>query len=272
METDAYLLGTASPELQRLALQNRLWSQTTRDLWDVAGFKRKDHLLELGCGPGFSTLELAQLVGTQGRVLGWDRSDAFLEHLARGAEHKKLSWVETFQGDVSAPIRPDLNSKFDGVFTRWLLCWMKNPEDAIEVALQALRPGGKLVILDYFQYRSLDLLPRNPAFRHGIDAVEAAWRSADGNPDVGMILPGLLEANGFRVEHQKLNTRYATPNDPLWQWPTSFFPDFMQHLVQEGFLDTQSSDNFLAAFQHSQGHPEGMFLTPRMTELVAVKL
>ena len=271
MESNAYLLGTAIPELQRLELQNELWSDQTHALWETAGFSAGHHVLELGCGPVFSTLALAQLVGETGRVLGWDRSQAFLDHLAQRAEESGLPWVETFQGDVLSEQNPELDGSFDGVFARWLLCWMKRPMDAIETAHKALRSGGKLVLFDYFHYRSLDLLPHNDAFRRGIQAVEDAWYAADGFPDVGTVLPELVREAGFEIEHAKLMTRFATPKDPLWQWPMSFFPSFMRQLAEDGYLSKVEAEDFLAAFVAREKHPHGMFLAPPMLELVAVK-
>ncbi|MFK5956904.1 MAG: methyltransferase domain-containing protein [Planctomycetota bacterium] len=271
MESDAYLLGTATPELQRLKLQNDLWSASTQQLWDRAGFSAGQSLLEMGCGPGFSTLALAERVGMAGQVLGWDRSSSFLEHLATCAAKNGMPWVQTLQGDVLPQLKPELRNSFDGVFTRWLLCWMKRPLDAIEAAYQALRPGGKFVVMDYFHYSSLELLPPTPAFRRGIQAVEKAWYAADGNPRIGSILPRLMTEAGFVVEHVHLNTRYATPGDPLWQWPMSFFPNFMRQLAEDGFLDAQEAEDFLAALVTRESHQDGLFLAPPMIELVAVK-
>ncbi|MDA0666558.1 MAG: methyltransferase domain-containing protein [Planctomycetota bacterium] len=271
MESNAYLLGTAIPELQRLELQNELWSSQTEALWNAAGFGPGQHILELGCGPGFSSLALAQRVGETGKVLGWDRSQGFLDHLAARAEESGLPWLETFQGDVLSSQNPALEGSMDGVFSRWLLCWMKRPMDAIETAHKALRKGGKIVLFDYFHYRSLDLLPHNDAFRHGLQAVENAWYAAEGNPDVGTILPNLVEEAGFEIEHCKLITRYAKAEDPLWQWPMSFFPGFMRQLAVDNYLTTQEAEDFLAAFRASEKHPNGLFLAPPMLELVAVK-
>lgn len=38
-------------------------------------------LLDVGCGPGYTTLDLAEKVGPEGRVVGVDRSRRFLRHL-----------------------------------------------------------------------------------------------------------------------------------------------------------------------------------------------
>lgn len=270
-EPDAYLLGTAIPELRRLQLQDELWRESTESLWDRADFRSGQQLLELGCGPGFSSLALARRVGTEGKVFAWDRSAAFLQHLESRAEQQGLTWIQTHQADISADLDPSLAGMFDGVFSRWLLCWMERPEIAIRVAFRALRPGGKLVLFDYFHYHSIDLLPHDPAFRRGIDAVEAAWCASGGNPNLGEVLPQLVRDHGFRILDQRLCKRSATPKDPLWQWPTTFFPAFMAQLVTDGFLDSTEAEAFLAAFRHSEQHPQGLFHAPPMIELVAEK-
>lgn len=271
-EQDAYILGTAAVELQRLERQDGLWSEITERLWDTAGFGSGQSLLELGCGPGFSSMALAQRVGAQGHLLAWDRSAQFLQFLSSRAAEQELTQIKTQQGDITAQLNPASASQFDGVFARWLLCWMDKPEDAIQLAHQALRPGGKLVIFDYFHYHSIDLLPQDPAFRFGINAVEAAWRASGGNPSLGTTLPALVEELGFRVTHHQLNTRSATPQDPFWQWPTSFFPDFMPQLVADGFLTAQQAEDFLTAWGKSAKHRQGLFLAPPMLELIAEKI
>ncbi|MCP4092439.1 MAG: methyltransferase domain-containing protein [Planctomycetes bacterium] len=271
-EQDAYILGTASIELQRLGLQNEIWSEVTEALWDVAGFSEGQQLLELGCGPGFSSLQLAKRTGSDGGVLGWDRSAQFLEHLRGRAAADGLDWVSTHHGDVNPSLNPSLQNRFDGVYARWLVCWMDRPQDAIRLAAKALRPGGKLVLHDYFHYHALDFWPRNPAFREGIDAVEKAWRATGGDPSIGVRLQDMVEQHGFHVTHAKICTRFATPKQQLWQWPASFFPAFLAQLKLDGFLSPAQVDAFLHAFDVSTEHPQGMFLAPPMLELVAEKL
>jgi SAM-dependent methyltransferase len=271
-EQDAYILGTASIELQRLGLQNRIWSEVTEALWNVAGFGQGQRLLELGCGPGFSSLALAKRTGATGGVLGWDRSAQFLEHLQSRAAAEDMPWIDTFHGDVRPDLDPSLQDCFDGVYARWLVCWMDRPEDAIQLAAQALRPGGKLVLHDYFHYHALDFWPQNPAFREALDAVEKAWRATGGDPSIGVRLQDMVEQYGFKVSYAKICTRFATPKQQLWQWPASFFPSFLAQLCEEGYLSSAQVDAFLHAFDVSTEDQQGMFLAPPMLELVAEKL
>ena len=84
---------------------------------------------------------------------------------------------------------------------------MEEPQAAIRLAHKALRPGGKLVLFDYFHYRSLDLLPHDPAFRRGIAAVEAAWEAAGGNPNLGTVLPDMVVDEGSHLRPEGLVVR-----------------------------------------------------------------
>ena len=73
-DSNAYILGTDKEELNRLELQHSIWSSESHAGWKTAGFKTGDSLLDLGCGPGSCSVELAKIVGPEGRVIGIDLS------------------------------------------------------------------------------------------------------------------------------------------------------------------------------------------------------
>jgi len=80
-EENEYVLGTECDELARLGLQHQLWLEQAAAAWERAGFHRGQNLLDVGCGPGFATLDLAQRVGPRGNVVAVDISRRFLTHL-----------------------------------------------------------------------------------------------------------------------------------------------------------------------------------------------
>ena len=84
MERD-YVLGTHDEEIARLGLQHAVWRPRASDAWRRAGFTSGQTLIDLGCGPGFATLDLAEIVGPHGRVLAIDRSRRFLDALEAAA-------------------------------------------------------------------------------------------------------------------------------------------------------------------------------------------
>ena len=54
-----YHLGTSADEFERLGYQHQVWLDVTVELWRDAGFSHGEHLVDLGCGPGFTTTDLA---------------------------------------------------------------------------------------------------------------------------------------------------------------------------------------------------------------------
>src|SRR2546426_12762513 len=92
-----YVLGTHDDEIARLGLQHRVWRPRALDAWRRAGFTMGQTILDIGCGPGYATLDLAEIVGPAGRVVALDRSRRFLDvleanRLQRGLEN--ISVVE----------------------------------------------------------------------------------------------------------------------------------------------------------------------------------
>ena len=63
-----YVLGTHDEEIARLGLQHRVWRPRVLDAWRRAGFTLGQTILDVGCGPGHATLDLAEIVGPRGRA------------------------------------------------------------------------------------------------------------------------------------------------------------------------------------------------------------
>ena len=94
-ETGEYILGVERAEIDRLRVQHKVWVRQAYALFERAGFRAGDVLLDLGSGPGFTTFELARVVGPTGHVLAVDRSPRFLGWLGEEASRQGLAHVET---------------------------------------------------------------------------------------------------------------------------------------------------------------------------------
>jgi len=107
-------------------------------------------VLDVGCGAGDDTREVAELVGQDGRVVGVDISEAMLvEARRRGGP------VEFTPGDMHA--LPFADGTFDRV--RAKLVRMHSPDIDVtdDELVRVLRPGGKLAAFDFdFDTLSLD--------------------------------------------------------------------------------------------------------------------
>ena len=70
MPTDRdYVLGTHDQELARLGLQHRVWRPVVLDCWQRAGITVGKRVLDVGAGPGYATVDLAEIVGPTGEVI-----------------------------------------------------------------------------------------------------------------------------------------------------------------------------------------------------------
>src|SRR2546427_11345451 len=90
-----YIFGTHEEELARLGLQHRVWRPRATDAWRRAGFTVGQTLVDLGCGPGYAALDLAELVGPHGRIVAIARSRRYLDALEAPAKARPLTWIDT---------------------------------------------------------------------------------------------------------------------------------------------------------------------------------
>ena len=111
-----YVLGTHDAEVERLGLQHRVWRPHASEAWKRAGFTPGQTLLDIGCGPGYASLDLAEIVGPKGRVIAFDRSRRFLDVLEAAARARSLSNIETHELDLD--LNPLPNVRADGAWSR----------------------------------------------------------------------------------------------------------------------------------------------------------
>jgi SAM-dependent methyltransferase len=100
-----------------------------------------DRVLDVGCGFGDSTQELARLVGPEGSALGVDVSEPFVEASIRDAGDTGLTNVDFLAGDVQVM---DLPGPFDYAFSRMGVMFFANPVAALRNIRESLVPGGRL--------------------------------------------------------------------------------------------------------------------------------
>ena len=70
MTVTYYVLGTRDEEIARLGLQHRAWRSRALAAWRTGEFAPGQTVLDVGCGPGFAALDLAKVVGPDGRRRG----------------------------------------------------------------------------------------------------------------------------------------------------------------------------------------------------------
>jgi SAM-dependent methyltransferase len=263
-----YLLGDDDPELRRLQAQHDVWKEETRAGWRRAALTRGDRVLDVGCGPGFTTLELAELVGADGRVLGIDPSDRFTDHLRREAAARRLGNVEVRHCRIDTL---DDGEGFDLIHVRWVLCFLAEPGRAIERLAGLLRPGGRLVTLDYFNYRAFALAPRIQAMATVVRAISDAWARTGGSLEVQGRTPGDCVAAGLELDDIAQVSGIARPGEPQFDWPETFLRGFLPRLVDEGALEAATAEAFWSDWKRRTGEPGTFLYLPPLLRVIARK-
>jgi ubiquinone/menaquinone biosynthesis C-methylase UbiE len=109
------------------------------------GIRSGDRVLDIGCGFGETCLELGQLVGPTGEVLGLDCTAAFLEVAKRERDEARARNVNYELGD--AEDHPLSANHYDLVFARFGIMFFASAVRALRNAHQALKPGGKVCLI-----------------------------------------------------------------------------------------------------------------------------
>ena len=142
---ERYVIRGGREGYDRLQLLARERWPDTADLLSRAGVGPGMHCLDLGCGGGAVTLELARLVGSEGSVTGIDMDDVKLSLGRAAAAERGLGNVDFRAADVNDWGEPD---RYDLVYSRFLLQHLSRPADLVRRMWAAVRPGGVLVVED----------------------------------------------------------------------------------------------------------------------------
>lgn len=269
MGDEEYLLGENDIELSRLGFQHEVWAATTSALWDEAEFGVGDALVDLGCGPGFASLPLARRVRENGSVLAVDASQKSIATLEAAAKTLGVRNIRATHESVDAI---DLGERtLDGAFARWLFCFLSEPADLVKKIARALKPGGRVAVLDYFQYQTFALAPPIEVMPRVIEAVVRSWRESGGDLDIGGKLPAMFEAEGLTITSLKPIVHCARPGTALWEWPRSFFESYLDVLVGKGALSSADAATFQTALAEHASTPGAFMLTPPVMAMVAEK-
>jgi ubiquinone/menaquinone biosynthesis C-methylase UbiE len=162
-------------------------------LQELPNQTRDFRILDVGCGTGAITRGIAEKLAAKGCVLGVDVSEIMLERAC--ASHDDLVNLE-FQGaDV---YNLGLENQFDLIVCARVLQWLEHPRDAILQMWHALKPGGKLVLLDYNHLKGEMQPCLPPAFSSAIETFYRWKADAGMDNEIADHLEEMLIEFGFQ--------------------------------------------------------------------------
>jgi SAM-dependent methyltransferase len=178
---------------RRLKVLSRVMQSSTEALFDRLGIGEGMTCLDVGCGSGDVTLELARRVGPSGRALGVDIDETKLELAREESADRGIRNVEFRMLDIRTQ---DAGPGFDVVYSRFLLTHLDDPARAVDAFRRHVRPGG-LAIIEDTDFSGHFTYPPSTASRRYHELYGAVVRGRGGDPDIGPRLPILLADGGF---------------------------------------------------------------------------
>jgi len=190
----SYAIAGGEDGKRRLDLLSDIMRATTLRLLEDAGLKRGDRVLDVGCGGGHVALDMAEIVGPEGRVLGIDFDPHVLELAREDAAKAGIRTVEFATADAH---------RFEGgpfsfIHARFLLSHVSEPERVFGRLKAMLAPGGRIAVED-IDMSGAYCFPADAAQDRFQALYTEAVRRGGGDADLGRRLPAVALAAGLEA-------------------------------------------------------------------------
>jgi ubiquinone/menaquinone biosynthesis C-methylase UbiE len=219
-------------------------------------------VLDVGCGPGTLTCDLARAVAP-GRVVGIDAAADVVEAARADAAVSGPDNVTFEVADLFA--LPFADGSFDVVHAHQVLQHVADPVAALVEMRRVCRPGGRVAARDA-DYPTFTFWPPEPEVDRAIAAYGELTRRNRANWDAGRRLLALAHAAGFdEVVPSASVWCFATPAERAWWgdlWADRFAApgSFLgAQLVGHGLADRSDLDAFAAGWRHWAASGDGWF-------------
>jgi SAM-dependent methyltransferase len=170
-------------------------------------------VLDVGCGPGTITADLAAIVAP-GRLVALEVSAEALEIARSEAASRGQTTIDFALGDVNDLDFPD--ASFDVVHAHQVLQHVADPVAALREMRRVCKPGGIVAARDS-DYGGFCWFPAVPALDDWRALYHAVTTSNGGDPNAGRKLLSWAQAAGFSaVEASSATWCFATPADQAW--------------------------------------------------------
>jgi ubiquinone/menaquinone biosynthesis C-methylase UbiE len=178
---ERYVIRGGREGYDRLLLLARASGPDTGALFTRAGIRSGMKCIDLGCGGGAVTFEMARLVQPGGSVTGVDMDEVKLGLARKAAAERGVSNVEFLARNVSNWDEPDA---YDVVYSRYLLQHLREPVNLLRRMWAAVRSGG-LVLVEDADFDGWCCHPPNEGFDFFVRAYAEVIRRRGGDHATG---------------------------------------------------------------------------------------
>ncbi len=204
-------------------------------------------VLDVGCGTGAISKDIAELVGNEGVVIGIDNTLDFID-----SGKKSYSSYKNLDLQHADLMNYETELKFDLIVSARTFQWLSNPTFAISKLKSFLADGGTLSILDY-NHEEIAWKPNIPSSMLEFYDKWLEWRKDAGmNNRMAEDLSTLFEKAGLKnIEVRESNEFYSCENSNftdkigIWKKVAS-----STQLVKEGYVSDSLRTRAIQDYQN----------------------
>jgi SAM-dependent methyltransferase len=178
---------------RRLDVVSRVMASATIGLLDTIGVREGDRCVDVGCGGGNVTREIARRVGEHGSVTGLDLDQDLLDLANAELAAADITNVE-FRCEDASRVE---DAEYDVAYARLLLSHVSDPAGVVEAMVASLKPGGVIAVED-LDFDGYVCYPPCSAHDRWVEIYRETIHRRGGNPHLGPSLPTLLQASGLQ--------------------------------------------------------------------------
>lgn len=184
----------------------------TKNFFIEIGISKGMTVLDVGCGKGITTELIAELVGTEGKVIGIDANPNVLNAALANAQLKKLKNIEYISSDLL-----NLNlleSKFDAIVGRRILKYLPDPKSVIGNLSKYLKPNG---IMGFQEHDSTSMINKGKMPLHA-KVNNWFWKLVEtngGNIRIGNDLWDVFNHKSISIRNIKPEAIIQTPENDV---------------------------------------------------------
>lgn len=220
-------------------------------------------VLDIGCGPGTITVDLATRVAP-GSVTAVERTAEALDLARAEAQRRNVSNIDFVTSDVHALDLPD--GTFDVVHAHQVLQHVADPVQALREMRRVCVPGGIVAVRDA-DYAGFIWYPRLAPLDRWLELYQRAARANGGEPDAGRRLLSWAQQAGFtNITPTGSMWCFATDETRDWwggMWADRILrSDLSRQLLDSGLATAAELEEISAAWRAWAAAPEGWFAIP----------
>lgn len=130
-----------------LIRESRQREEDCQKMLENLGIKPGMTICDMGCGNGFYSLKMAEMVGENGKILAVDIQPEMLRLLKARAEEQGIENIELILGDIDNPKLPE--GKVDLILCVDVYHEFSHPVEMLAGMRKSLKPDGKIVLLEF---------------------------------------------------------------------------------------------------------------------------